>query len=493
MTDLTQVPLYAPADLGKPIPRMAHATSVCLPLWKDNIDYEKGTSRVISKLECGYPRFVYSPFVQRLAAECTKKFAKAAEECIAFPSKVIAQQCQAFLHKKAGVRTAVFEYGVNDIYCMAFPTSASTYVRDFWQHTGLGLSSRQALAALENRISFSRGESSHGTLQSRIAHATGCSENSVFLFPTGMAAIFCVLTALQKLSPGCKSVQFGFSYVDTLKIQEKFGPGVHFFGKGDDNDLDQLESLLRTEKVSGIFCELPMNPLLRSPNLVRLAKIARDFKTPLTVDDTLASFANIRILPFADIVASSLTKIFSGVGDVMGGALAFDPDSEMSHSVLSALREDYQNNLGDEDADALVRNSFDFQDRVRRINETTEMICDYLHNHSRVKRLYYPKYVTSEIYNCFKKKDAGFGGVFSLLLKDFQITTPKFFDALKISKGPSLGTNFSLACPYTILAHYDELEKVEKLGVSRYLIRISIGLEEQDELINRIEEAFRKS
>ena len=80
--------------------------------------------------------------------------------------------------------------------------------------------------------------------------------------------------------------------------------------------------------------------------------------------------------------------------------------------------------------------------------------------------------------------------MFSLVLKDAPANAPKFYDALRVSKGPSLGTNFTLACPYTLLAHFDELDWVESIGVSPHLVRVSIGLEEVDDLARRFDDAF---
>ena len=80
--------------------------------------------------------------------------------------------------------------------------------------------------------------------------------------------------------------------------------------------------------------------------------------------------------------------------------------------------------------------------------------------------------------------------MFSMVLKDCERTSPRFFDALRMAKGPSLGTNYSLCCPYTLLAYYDELDAVEKYGVSRWLLRVSAGMEDIDDLIDRFERAF---
>ncbi|HEY1052206.1 MAG TPA: PLP-dependent transferase, partial [Prosthecobacter sp.] len=86
----------------------------------------------------------------------------------------------------------------------------------------------------------------------------------------------------------------------------------------------------------------------------------------------------------------------------------------------------------------------------------------------------------------------GYGCLFSFTLKNPEQTSAPFYDALRVCKGPSLGTNFTLACPYTLLAHYDELEWVESCGVSRWLIRVSAGLEDTQELIARFDEALAR-
>ena len=82
--------------------------------------------------------------------------------------------------------------------------------------------------------------------------------------------------------------------------------------------------------------------------------------------------------------------------------------------------------------------------------------------------------------------------MFSVVLRDAAAKTERFFDALQISKGPNLGTSFTLCCPFTILAHYRELDFAEGCGISRYLIRVSVGLEKSDWQIERFAEALRE-
>jgi cystathionine beta-lyase/cystathionine gamma-synthase len=118
-----------------------------------------------------------------------------------------------------------------------------------------------------------------------------------------------------------------FPYTDTLKVLQKWGPGAHFFGNGLDADIDTLETLLESESKSdsskppilSLFTEFPSNPLLRSANLPRLRALADKYEFLLVVDETIGNFINVEVLPYADIVVSSLTKVFSGASNVMGG------------------------------------------------------------------------------------------------------------------------------------------------------------------------------
>jgi cystathionine gamma-synthase len=180
------------------------------------------------------------------------------------------------------------------------------------------------------------------SLQKSTRGVTGLTEEDVFLYPTGMSAIFhafmTVLKAAQLsgMKQVGKSVCFGFPYTDTLKILQKWGPGCHFFGRGLDSDLEELEDLLRRSReryeknpestdpedkpILSLFCEFPSNPLLRSPNLKRLRELADKYGFAICVDETVGGFVNIECLPYADIVMSSLTKVFSGDSNVMGGS-----------------------------------------------------------------------------------------------------------------------------------------------------------------------------
>ena len=88
------------------------------------------------------------------------------------------------------------------------------------------------------------------------------------------------------------------------------------------------------------------------------------------------------------------------------------------------------------------------------------------------------------------KPQSGFGCLLSFELNGGLAKTKRFYNSLKVCKGPSLGTNFTLACPYVLLAHYNELSWASKCGIPTELIRVSVGLEEPKELWERFKKAL---
>jgi len=111
-----------------------------------------------------------------------------------------------------------------------------------------------------------------------------------------------------------------FPYIDTLKILEKWGPGCVFYGHGSSSDLDDLEGRCQGgEKLLALFCEFPGNPLLKAPDLQRIRSLADRYDFAVVVDETIGNFVNVHVLPYADVVVSSLTKVFTGECNVMGG------------------------------------------------------------------------------------------------------------------------------------------------------------------------------
>lgn len=365
----------------------------------------------------------------------------------------------------------------------------------------------------------------------------GITEQDVYLFPCGMSSIFHAhLTMMQEramlqrgeplTTESCakalasmkdpsfmygpytigKSVCFGFPYTDTLKVLQKWGPGCHFFGHGTEADLDRLEELLASQpanepRIHALFCEFPSNPLLRSPDLARIRRLADQYDFCVVIDETVGNFVNVEVLPYADMVVSSLTKVFSGECNVMGGSLVLNPMGRHAASLRAMLSANYADTQWVEDAIFLERNSRDFVARIAHIDHNAETVSDFVHAKSRaagcedslIQAVYYPKYVTREHYDACRRKQpytsigtaprqGGYGGLLSVEFATRE-SAQAFYDNLTCAKGPSLGTNCTLACPYTLLAHYVELDWAASMEVSSNLVRVSVGLEDTQALL----------
>jgi cystathionine gamma-synthase len=335
------------------------------------------------------------------------------------------------------------------------------------------------------------GSEACGRLCERLAQQSGMAVADTYLFPNGMAAVFTLHRALRRMFPDRRTVQYDFPYVDVLRVQKEFGQGAHFLPLSSAESLVELGELVAAEALGGVFCEMPSNPLLRCADIRSVAEILSGTDTPLIVDDTVASSVNIDLSRYADALTTSLTKCFSGVGDVMAGSVILNPQGARYGALKEAMDAVFEEDiLWWEDALVLECNSRDYVDRVQKMGATAQGLAEHLRSHPAVADVFYPKWETPAAYAEVRRDGAGFGSLFSIVLKDPERSSAKFFDALRVTKGPSLGTNYTLACPYTLLAHYPELDWAESCGVSRWLVRVSVGLEELDDLIGRFDAAL---
>ncbi|OCK86201.1 cystathionine gamma-synthase [Lepidopterella palustris CBS 459.81] len=319
----------------------------------------------------------------------------------------------------------------------------------------------------------------------RIRKVAGFSEDDVYLYPSGMSSIFNSHRKLMDARGQYKSIVYGFPYIDTLKIVQKFGPGCLFYGLGSPEELDDLEQRLESgERYLALFTEFPGNPLLKSPDLQRIRALADKYDFCVVIDETVGNFLNVNVLPYADVVVSSLTKVFSGDSNVMGGSAILNPKGRHYETMKQMWEADYEDNHWAEDSIFLERNSRDFVPRIERTNANAEAICDVLRAHPRVKQVNYPKYSpTRPFYDRCRTPNGGYGGLLSATFYSREDAVA-FFDNLDTAKGPSLGTNFTLSSPYVILAHYAELDWAASFGVEADLVRFSVGLEDTQELVN---------
>lgn len=180
-------------------------------------------------------------------------------------------------------------------------------------------------------------------------------------------------------------------------------------------------------------------------------------------------------------------------------SLVVNPQGRYYRALKDQLSSAYEDMYYDEDALYMERNSRDFVRRIKAIDENTEAVCNLLQSHSQtggaIKHVFYPKWTFRDNFERCRKRGpdgvptGGFGGLLSITFRS-DAASRAFFDSLPINKGPSLGTNFSLACPYTVIAHFTELQWAAEYGVEEGLVRVSVGMEGREDLLGRFKIAI---
>jgi cystathionine gamma-synthase len=501
MRNLHTHPLCEPADLGSAIPPTPHGVSVCLPRWSDVIGYEEKKPAVIDQFRSGYPRFCCPPVISDLFRTAERELASDDERCLVFPRESHARRCLDYIAKAKQERLGrALSWRPEGFGVAVFPAAIYPAAREFWRFCGEVISTRQAAAALgkpavdEPRPAAGSPPDPGAALRQRLAQLGGQQPEDVFLFPSGMAANYAVHRLVTSLHPGCLTAQLDFPYVDVLKLQQKLGPGAHFIPLLTEDEYEgSLAPLLASNQLAAVFAEAPSNPLLRCADLGRVREMLRRWqpRTPLVVDDTVATVVHVDAFRFADIVTTSLTKAFSGVGDVLAGCVILNRQSPLYEECSAFLRRESDHDLWRGDAIALERNSRDFPERVRKMSASAAELVASLTAHPAVAKVWESAGQGGAALRAILRDGANpTAPLLSLLLKNDGATSSGFYDRLRVSKGPSLGTNFTLACPYTLLAHYEELDWAAGCGVPANLIRVSVGLESPADLISRFHEAF---
>jgi cystathionine gamma-synthase len=486
MRDLTAHPAWQEEDLGNPLPDSPHACSVCLPTWKAVLGYEEGRDKVVRRMRTGYPRFFRHPLVVRLNAMAAEEIGREGEEVLVFPNKLTAQRAQRWVERRGEV--ALRSAGFHGMQALAVPVKARQVAIDYQRFTGELLSSRQADDFINGKH---RTANKTHLLQRRLGKIVGVDPKQVTVFNSGMAAILAILRSLPGVKEGRKTLQIEFPYVDALKVQELFGNGVVFLNQAEGESFDEALRRIRKGEFAAVFTEAPSNPLLRTIDLPRVAAACAEGGVPLVVDDSSVGPSNVNVLRWADVVTTSLTKWPSGTGDVMAGMAVVRPDSVFASQLLGGLSDESANcsPLYVGDAEVLLSNLKGYPGRMAAHNANGLALASLLATHPAVARVWHPSLVTRENYDKIRAPQGGYGPLLSFVLKNPK-KAPKVFDALQVCKGPSFGTPFTLACPYTLLAHYTELEWAEACGVPPELIRVSCGVEETAGLLARFAKAL---
>lgn len=479
--DLLHDPCWQGHDLGHPLPDSTHAVSVALPRWSDVIAYEENDPACRAALRTVYPRFGLHPLVRELAHRAQAQ-TDASEDCSIWPYSTEAAAQAAAAHCRRRDRDAKTQIRVvQGLTCLIANQAATPAAKAFWQHAGLGASSRQAAIALgkEDCPTRAHGDDARDTIRKRLAGIYGCGSECISLHPSGMAALHSALSLVSALHPGRPTLQVGFPYVDVLKLPQVVFAGAELLTDSSPAAIDESLDHLNP---AAVVVELPSNPMLQCVDLITVAELAHGRGIPVIADDTIGSCLNIDALPFADLVFSSLTKSFAGRGDVLAGALVVSPQSRWHHSFSASIHQ-APAVLGDADALCLEEASRDVHERIPRLNANCTALAQRLSQHPAIKRVLHPNQCRT--FEALQRPGSGHGCLLSFELHGGLETAKRVYNNLAISKGPSLGTSFSLCCPYMLLAHYRELDWAESCGVPPHLLRVSVGLEDCDELWDR--------
>ncbi len=485
--DLLTSPLWEHKHLGEAIPSSPHAVSVALPRWEDVIAYEEKVPSCINMLKSIYPRFGFNPLVKEIADKGLHLHGgDFTNSGWPFPNLNTAKKAKEYCEKiNANAKLYIIE--VCGLHCLIVDTKTTHIAKAFWQHTGLGASSRQAAIALnkEKLPLQSKGDEARKSICNRLAEIHRCDSELIQLHPSGMAALTTALEALRKFRPNNTAIQIGFPYVDVLKLPQIIFEGSELLLNPSPKELAKQ---LDQQKPSALIVELPSNPMLQCVDLPLIAKMAHDRGIPVIADDTIGSAVNIDPLPFADLVFTSLTKSFAGRGDILAGSLIVSPSSKWKKTFQELLPIVSVAKLSDADAIALEQASADVTYRILKSNKACLDLKLRLEEHPNIKRILHPAQCPN--FKSLMRHKGGFGCLLSFELKGGVAMAEKFYNSLKVCKGPSLGTIFTLVCPYVLLAHYKELDWAKKCGVPNSLIRVSVGLEHSEDLWDRFKKAL---
>lgn len=258
----------------------------------------------------------------------------------------------------------------------------------------------------------------------------------------------------------------------------------------DMTDLDSVKAAI-TPGTKLVHIETPDNPTVGITDIAAIAKIAHENGAVLSVDNTFASPYNQKPLKLgADFVVESLTKFINGHGDAQGGAILSN-DLE----TMDRIRYEAQVNVGSVispfNAWQIFRGSVTFPLRMQRINKSSQIVAEWLEKQSYVTFVSYPGLVSNPGHELAKRQmQNGYGGVISFGVNADDKTVEKFCAALKIiTFAVSLGHDESLIFPQP---SYDERIELYPEKFRNGFIRFSVGLEEPEDIIEDLEQAFHK-
>ena len=331
----------------------------------------------------------------------------------------------------------------------------------------------------------------HNPTRTALQNSFASLENAKYgvAFSSGLAAIDAII---KLLSPGDEVISTNDLYGGTFrlftKVFEKYGVKFHFTSL---HNVSDVESLIN-ENTKVIWAETPTNPMINIFDIEALSIISKAKNLLLVVDNTFASpFLQNPINLGADIVMHSATKYLAGHSDVVLGALMLN-DDEIAEK-LYFIQNASGAVPGPQDCFLTLRGIKTLHVRMQRHCENAHKVANFLNNHEMVEKVYWPGLDSHKNHDVAKKQMSGFGGMLSFRIKDFnKEQTIKFLEKLHLfTLAESLGGVESLCGHPATMTHASiPVEEREKSGVTDSLIRLSVGIEDVDDLIDDLKNAF---
>ncbi|WP_025741987.1 cystathionine gamma-synthase [Aquimarina pacifica] len=331
----------------------------------------------------------------------------------------------------------------------------------------------------------------HNPTRKALEDSFASIENGTFglAFGSGLAAIDAVIKLLK---PGDEVIStndlYGGTYRLFTKIFEDFGIKFHFIGM---ENADKVAQYI-TKNTRLIWVETPTNPMMNIVDIKAIAEVSKKNNLLLAVDNTFATPYLQRPLDLgADIVMHSATKYLGGHSDVVMGALVVKDEkiAERLYFIQNASGAI----CGPQDSFLVLRGIKTLHIRMQRHCENGRAIATYLKNHPKIEKVYWPGFEDHPNHQIAKEQMDDYGGMISFVTKgsDFE-SAIKIVENLKIfTLAESLGGVESLAGHPASMTHASiPKEEREKTGVVDALIRLSVGIEDIDDLIEDLEQAI---
>ena len=324
-------------------------------------------------------------------------------------------------------------------------------------------------------------------LSKKIADLENC--DSALLFGSGIAAIFTSLFSFLKSEDHV--IFQGSIYGGTLNLVIKEFKKFNIeYSLVDSFDIKEYEMEIK-ENTKIIFIESPSNPLLKVIDLQAISNLSKKNNLISIIDNTFSSPINQNPSDFGiDIIIHSATKYLGGHSDILAGALA-STKSNIDKIIESSIN--YGGNLSEYTVWLLERSIKTLSLRVNKQNQNALMVAEYLTNHEKVNAVHYPGLKTHPDYKLSSKQMKGFGGMLSFELSNLEEAV-LFTRKIKLIKSAmSLGGVESTICSPSLTSHSKiSKEDRENLGIFDGLLRFSVGIEDHNDIINDLKQAFSK-